>query len=267
MLRPPDLTASTIHTLLCDADGTLFASEEAAFDASVEVTNRCLEQLGIDRRFTAIELRLGSSGKNFRATITELAQSYGVAVEDHEFRRALDGWVAEENDAVITHLAEVLAPDLEVSSTLRRLSRRFELAVVSSSAMHRVSVCLERAGISDLFASDRRFSAQDSLPVPTSKPDPAIYQLAGEELSVTSTQAIAIEDAAAGAESAVRAGLTTVGMLCFVPLAERGQRIHDLEDVGVVDTVTSWPALERLLAPARGATEEPDLTPTVKVHP
>jgi len=265
-LRPPDLIASSIHTLLCDADGTLFASEEPAFDASVDVTNRCMERLGIERRFTASELRLGSSGKNFRATITELAELYGVAIEDDEFRTALDGWVTEENEAVIAHLAEVLAPDPEVSSSLRRLSQQFELAVVSSSAQHRVDVCLEQTELSDLFAAKRRFSAQDSLPVPTSKPDPAIYQLAAERLQV-STHAIAVEDAAAGAESAVRAGLPTVGMLCFVPLEERAQRIRDLEDVGVVDTVTSWPALERLLSLTRRAPRRTDQTSTVKVHP
>ena len=248
-MRPPDITPSTIRTLLCDADGTLFASEQPAFDASVGVTNRCLDRLGIDRRFTATELRLATSGKNFRATITELARSYGVAVEDRKFRTALDRWVAEENEAVSSHLSEVLAPDPEVSSSLTRLARQFELAVVSSSAIKRINACLEQTGISGLFPTNRRFSAQDSLPVPTSKPDPAIYQFAGERLQVTSTQAIAVEDAPAGAESAVRAGFPTVGMVCFVPLPERAQRIHDLEDVGVLDIVTSWPALERLLAP------------------
>ena len=265
MLRPLDLGTLSIECLLCDADGTLFGSEEPAFEASAAVTNRCLGRLGIDRRFTATELRLGSTGKNFRATLTDLALLHGVVVDDR-FRAALDGWVAEENEAVVAHLADVLAPDPEVSSTLHRLNRRFQLAVVSSSAQHRVDVCLERAGLSDLFAAQLRFSAQDSLPVPTSKPDPAIYQLARERLGVDHTQAIAIEDAAAGAASAVAAGLPTVGMLCFVPLAERAQRIQDLAEVGVDDVVTSWPELERLLAQQSPGSQE-TASPTVKVRP
>ena len=48
-----DLDLTSVSTLLCDADGTLFASEEPAFDASVTVTNRALESFGAAERFTS----------------------------------------------------------------------------------------------------------------------------------------------------------------------------------------------------------------------
>ena len=266
MSPPRDLGQPAVECLLCDADGTLFASEEPAYDASVGVTNRCLERLGIDRRFTATELRLNGTGKNFRSTITELAELHGVAVERDEFRAAVDRWVAEENEAVTNHLAEVLSPNTEVSTSLARLSQQYQLAVVSSSALSRVNVCLERTDISTFFAPQRRFSAQDSLPVATSKPDPAIYRFAGQELQVGPGQAVAIEDAVAGAESAVRAGFPTIGIVCFVPLPERAQRIRDLTEVGVMDVVTSWSALERLLANPQRTTLAAENTTTTKVH-
>ena len=65
--------------LLCDADGCLFPSEEPAFEASTDVTNRLLAELGIDRRFDAEELKRYAVGKNFRATALELAAERRLA--------------------------------------------------------------------------------------------------------------------------------------------------------------------------------------------
>src|SRR3954470_14672369 len=96
--------AERLEALLCDADGNLFPSEEPAFVASADVTNRFLAAAGIPQRFTAEELRLATTGKNFRTTAAELAASAGVQVDD------LDAWVAEEKGAVTAHLAQVLRP-------------------------------------------------------------------------------------------------------------------------------------------------------------
>ena len=90
--------------LLCDADGNLFPSEEPAFDASVEVTNAFLAEIGSDRRFTAGELRLATTGLNFRSTARRLAAEAGVPDVD------VEPWVLEEKRAVTAHLARSLRP-------------------------------------------------------------------------------------------------------------------------------------------------------------
>ena len=100
---PPSVTAQ-LTTLLCDADGNLFASEEPAFAASAEVTNRFLAELGDERRFTAEELRLAATGMNFRTTARRFAAEAGRPDVD------VEPWVAEEKRAVTAHLAEVLRP-------------------------------------------------------------------------------------------------------------------------------------------------------------
>ena len=102
-----------------------------------------------------------------------------------------------------------------------------------------------------LVAPDLRFSAEDSLPVPTSKPDPAVYQLAVQQLGLAPGTALAVEDAVPGAQSAVAAGLYTVGMLCFVPPAERAQRVLELQRVGVHALLDSWADLADLLHRSR----------------
>ena len=231
------------RVLLCDADGCLFPSEEPAFEASAAVTNRLLTELGIDRRFAAEELQAYAVGKNFRATALELAAARGVRIDPD----VLERWVAEEKDAVIAHLGRVLAPDPAVVEPLTRLRHRHALAVVSSSALARLATCFAVAGLDELFPPEVRFSAEDSLPVPTSKPDPAVYVYAGERLGVRGTEALAVEDSVTGARSAVGAGFPTVGNLTFVPDAERAVRAAALEEAGVIALVESWGELEELL--------------------
>jgi HAD superfamily hydrolase (TIGR01509 family) len=250
-LPSPDLDLTSVTTLLCDADGTLFPSEEPAFDASVTVTNACLARLGAPERFTAHQLRLAANGKSFRASITDLARVHGVAVQSPSFARDLEQWVAEENEVVTRHLTQALQPDLLVEAPLRTLQQRFGLALVTSSALTRIDACLKSTDLADLFPPARRFSAQDSLPTPTSKPDPAVYQLALRQLGLDPSHALAVEDAVAGAQSAVAAGLYTVGMLCFVPPEERAQRVVDLQRVGVGALVDSWADLAALLHRSR----------------
>ena len=247
----PDLDLTGVSTLLCDADGTLFASEEPAFEASVTMTNAWLESIGASQRFTAEQLRLAANGKSFRLSLTELAQAHGVDVGGSEFTHDLEVWVARENEVVTRHLAAVLQPDAQVREPLRALQAEFGLALVSSSALTRIDASLTSSGLAELFPTTRRFSAQDSLPVPTSKPDPAVYQLAVRQLDLAPGAGLAVEDAVPGAQSAVAAGLLTVGMLCFVPAAERAQRALELQRVGVHALLDSWAELAELLRRSR----------------
>jgi HAD superfamily hydrolase (TIGR01509 family) len=184
-----------------------------------------------------------TNGKNFRGAAQELAAGYG-----RELTRAdLDGWVAEEKDVVTAHLRSVLEPDPEVREPLARLADRFTLAVVTSSASSRLYACLAATDLAPLFPTDRRFSAEDSLPEPTSKPDPAVYAHAAQRLGITPDEGIAVEDSINGALSAVAAGYPTIGTVVFVPPADRDARTLALREAGVAVVVASWTELADLL--------------------
>jgi HAD superfamily hydrolase (TIGR01509 family) len=236
-----------IRTLLLDADGCLFPSEEPAFVASTQVVNRIMERLGSPERYEPDELQAATLGKNFRTTAAELAAEAGTPLEPEELER----WIAEEKREVTEHLRETLTPDPEIVGALTRLSERFGLAVVSSSALSRLDACFAVTGLAELLPPERRFSAEDSLPRPTSKPDPAIYTLAAEQLGLGVDEALAVEDSVTGARSAVAAGLQTVGNLRFVARDERDARAAELEAAGVQALISSWRELEALLAPRR----------------
>jgi len=228
--------------LLCDADDNLFPSEQPAFVASTEVTNRFLAAHGVERRFAPDELRRAAAGRNFRMTAVELLVEAGAS--ERLTGEALERWVDEERRAVVAHLAATLRPDRAVLDPLTRLAERFGLAAVSSSATARLSACFTAAGLDALIPPERRFSAEDSLPVPTSKPDPAVYVLAGERLGVRGDGAVAIEDSVAGVRSAVAAGFPVIGNVCFVPDDERAAREAALRAAGAQRVVASWEAIE-----------------------
>jgi beta-phosphoglucomutase-like phosphatase (HAD superfamily) len=236
-----------LEVLLCDADGNLFPSEEPAFVASAGVTNALLAELGVPRRYEPEELRLATTGMNFRTTARALAAEHGVGDPD------LEGWVGEEQRVVTAHLSATLRPDREVLGALAALQERLLLAAVSSSALARLEGCFTATGLAALIPAGRRFSAEDSLPTPTSKPDPAIYLHACAQLGIPPQAGLAVEDSVPGAQSAIAAGCPTVGNVVFVPLAERAERVTALREAGAVAVVASWGELTSLLLPAPGA--------------
>ena len=236
-----------VEVLLCDADGNLFPSEEAAFVASAAATNRLLAEHGVDRRFGPTELRRAAAGRNFRSMALELARRHGLTIDDGQLER----YVQDEKRGVIATLRSELAPDPEVVQPLTRLAERLRLAAVSSSATSRLDACFHATRLELLFPADLRFSAEDSLPWPASKPDPAIYAHAGRVLGVSGSSAIAVEDAPAGVQAAVAAGFPTIGNLMFVARRERAERAAALRAAGAVAIIDSWWQLHELLGAAR----------------
>lgn len=258
-----------VRTLLLDVDGNLCPSEGPAFDASAGVVNRFLADLGLPTRVSAEELLATMTGRNFRSIAIHLALTHGVPVEASLLPPAdaglgvsrtratlthpvLERWAAEEKKVVSDHLGRVLRPDADVLEPVRRLARHYGLAAVSSSASSRVDVCLQAIGLDDLIPAADRFSAEDSLPRPASKPDPAVYLLASHRLGVPPGQSLAVEDSLPGVQSAVAAGHPAVGNVTFVPDGERAARTEALMDAGAVTVVGSWRQLSAALLGAEG---------------
>ena len=80
-----------------------------------------------------------------------------------------------------------------------------------------------------------------------SKPDPAVYRHALRQIGVSPQHAVAVEDSLPGAQSAVAAGIATIGNLIFVPPAERDTRRAGLLEAGVITVIGSWHQLADLL--------------------
>jgi beta-phosphoglucomutase-like phosphatase (HAD superfamily) len=230
------ISPDNVRVILCDADGTLFPSEEHAYEASAKVTQEFAARYGLTGDFSAEALRHSGTGRNFRSMTRDLLRTAGVGTDDAE----LEKWIERERVEVTAHLGAVLTPDEEVRRVVGELGRRFRLAVVSSSALPRLATCFTATGLDEYFPIPDRFSAEDDLRPPASKPDPAIYRHALSRLGLQASEAVAVEDAVAGVQSACAAGVPTIGLTAFVPPGERAQRVRDLHDAGASTVLDAW---------------------------
>ena len=89
--------------------------------------------------------------------------------------------------------------------TLKR--KRVCMAVATSASEIRTFSTIERLGLGGCF--EAVITASD---VAAGKPDPAVYRLACEQMSIPPNQALAFDDATAGIEAAFSAGMHCIGV-------------------------------------------------------
>jgi beta-phosphoglucomutase len=100
-------------------------------------------------------------------------------------------------------VGEILPGATEYLKAIRSRGVRTALASASKNA----PLILERLGISALFDA-----AVDGNKVNNAKPDPEVFLRAAEELGIPPASCVVFEDAEAGIEAALRAGMGAVGI-------------------------------------------------------
>jgi HAD superfamily hydrolase (TIGR01509 family) len=177
--------------------------------------------------------------------MTSLQQKHGFKLEDSE----LEAYVRMEEDRVIAILEEKAEPCVGVNAVLESLhwSKKYGLAVVSSSALRRVRASLRKARQEKYFHHDHIFSAATSLPTPTSKPDPAIYLYACEVLGKSPDECVAIEDSKSGVTSAYGAGIRVLGYVGCYDEEKREEVSKVLRDAGAEVIMEDWSQFQACL--------------------
>eukprot|EP01035_Chromulina_nebulosa_P020463 gene20463-26551_t len=84
------------------------------------------------------------------------------------------------------------------------------MCVASGSPRNRVELCLEVGGIGSCFTSDRIFTREL---VQRGKPAPDLFLYSANKLGYQPNQCIVIEDASAGIEAGLAAGMKVIGFL------------------------------------------------------
>lgn len=234
-----------ITTLLFDCDNTLVLSEELAFEACAELANEILESKNISDRYTGPQLMSEFVGQNFRGMMVSLQKKYGYEMSQDE----LEKYVLREEDQVIAKLKTDLKPCIGVDDELEKLAqhKKYQMAVVSSSALRRVNASVQKVGQDIHFKPEHVFSAATSLPKPTSKPDPAIYLHAMEVLGKQPTECVAIEDSRSGTLSAVRAGIPVVGYVGSYEPEKAEEMTKLLKDTGALVVMKDWSEFQACL--------------------
>ena len=178
-------------------------------------------------------------GQNFRGVVTGLQNKHHFSLSEPE----VDDLVSRELGAVIKTLEAKAEPCVGVTPVLEKLyaDKTYGLAVVSSSALSRVQASIKKVGQDKFFPPDHIFSAATSLPVPTTKPDPAIYLHALKVIGKEAGECVAVEDSKSGATSAVRAGIPTLGYVGSYEGAEKQKEMEGvLKETGAKVIMYDW---------------------------
>ncbi|KAJ5512553.1 HAD-superfamily hydrolase subfamily IA variant 3 [Penicillium fimorum] len=232
-----------ITEIFFDCDNTLVLSEELAFEACADLANEILEEYNIPDRYTGDQLIKDFVGQNFRGMMVSLQAKYNFEIEP----KKLEGYVTKEEDKVIAKLEAKARPCVGASEEVEKLyaSKQYGLAVVSSSALRRVLASIRKVGQDKYFDEDKVFSAATSLPKPTSKPDPAIYQHALKQVGKTAGETVAVEDSKSGALSAVRAGIPVIAYVGSYNGEETQKEMAKaLTDLGAKTVMYHWSEFE-----------------------
>ncbi|MYT81266.1 MULTISPECIES: HAD family phosphatase [unclassified Streptomyces] len=183
------------RAVVFDLDGTLVDSSHAYFLAEREA----LARVGYEDFTHADHARF--IGKSMKEMWEIFVAERGVSVApQHLLELSNRIYLQAVRDSVKTY-PHVVA----LSRRLRHAG--FELAVASGSSRAVIDAVIASAGLSDLFPV--KVSAED---VEHGKPDPAIFREAGRRLSVSPEECTVVEDAAAGVEAALRAGMSCVAV-------------------------------------------------------
>jgi HAD superfamily hydrolase (TIGR01509 family) len=118
---------------------------------------------------------------------------------------------AAEKEARYVQLLPQAPPVAPVVALVREWAARYPLAVASGGIRPLVETTLTGLGIRDLFRAI--ITAED---VRRGKPDPEIFLLAAERLSVMPARCVVFEDSDLGLEGARRAGMTAVDVRPWV---------------------------------------------------
>lgn len=218
-----------------------------AFEACADLANEILEKHGIPDRYTGEQLIQDFVGQNFRGMMVSLQAKYKFEMSSEE----LEGYVTKEEDKVIAKLTAKAQPCVGATEELQKLydAKKYDLAVVSSSALRRVQASIKKVNQDQYFPADRVFSAASSLPKPTSKPDPAIYLHALEVCGKKAAETVTIEDSKSGALSAVRAEIPVIGYVGSYPGDDKKlEMAQELEKLGAKVIMKDWSEFEDCLA-------------------
>ncbi len=207
--------------LIFDCDGVLADTER---DGHRPAFNETFAEVGLPVEWSEEEygekLKIGGGKERMASLLTdEFVRANGLPTDPDGQKEVLADWHRRKT---ARYKAMVLAGQLPARPGIARIVEEaagagWALAVASTSAEESVRAVLEHAVGTD---NATRFAVFAGDIVPAKKPDPAIYTLALERLSLEPGDALVIEDSRNGLLAAVGAGLRCV--VTALELHDRG---------------------------------------------
>jgi beta-phosphoglucomutase len=186
-----------IRACIFDLDGVIVDTAKYHFLA----WKRLADQLGINFTEKDNERLKGVSRMESLEIILELGNKIIDQDKKNELARLKNLWY---NDYIRKMTPEEILPgSLDFVKELKKA----DIRVAVGSASKNTPVILDRVGISKLFDA-----VADGNNVEKAKPDPEVFLKASEMLGIEPEECIVFEDALAGVQAALNAGMICIGI-------------------------------------------------------
>jgi beta-phosphoglucomutase len=182
-----------IRACIFDLDGVLVDTAKYHFLA----WKRLADQLGIPFTEKDNELLKGVSRMDSLEIILELGNRKLDEEKKHGYATLKNNWYVEYISKMTPD--EILPGCVEFISELRNA----DIRVAIGSASKNTPMILDRVGIKELF---------DANIVSKAKPDPEVFLKAADMVGIAPRNCIVFEDAIAGVQAAINAGMICIGV-------------------------------------------------------
>jgi beta-phosphoglucomutase len=207
-----------IKAVIFDLDGVIVSTDEfhyqgwqkLADEEGIYFDRKINERLRGVSRLESLEIILEKAGRNYS--------------------REEKAEMAERKNNTYRDLLRTLTPD-DVFPGVRKMLKELKnkgLKIAIGSSSKNTPVILQKIGM------ERTFDAvSDGNQIKRSKPDPEVFLLAASKLQIPPEQCLVVEDADAGVEAAINAGMKclAVGSACANPKAHL--QANNLSEVSV----------------------------------
>jgi beta-phosphoglucomutase len=186
-----------IKACIFDLDGVIVDTAKYHFLAWKRLT----DQLGISFTHEDNERLKGVSRMASLDIILELGGRSFSEKQKIEYATLKNDWYVE--------FITTMTPEEILPGTVKFITelRKAKIKTAIGSASKNTPMILERTGIKNLFDA-----VADGNNVKNAKPDPEVFQTAAKLLSVKDEDCVVFEDAVAGIQAALNAGMKSIGI-------------------------------------------------------
>lgn len=186
-----------IQAVIFDLDGVIVSTDEGHYQAWKKMADEegIYFDAVINKRLKGVS-RMGSLEIILEKASKQYSQAEKLSLANRKndyYREYIQNLTSQD----------ILPGVLEFIKALK--ARAIKVAIGSSSK--NTPIILEKIGLSDLFDA-----IADGNEISKSKPDPEVYQLAAKKLGIPAEYCLVVEDAEAGIEAALAAGMKVLGV-------------------------------------------------------
>ncbi len=209
-----------LKAVIFDLDGVIVSTDEYHYRAWKELA-----------RFLNLPF---TREDNTRQRGVSRMESLEVVLEKSDYPYSDDDkeYLAARKNSIYRNLLEELGPSdiLPGAKEFAGTARHKGLKIAIGSSSRNTPVILQKIGLKNFFDA-----VADGNDITRSKPDPQVFLIAAERIGIAPEECIVIEDADAGIEAAIAAGMKTLAVGAASTNAKADYRAEDLEKIGITE--------------------------------